>query len=111
EIPILAYSATSDRDVIEALRLDPRTRFLAKWSTPSLGELVKTIDKILGLQTRIALPRPFIVHGHDDVTKLAVRLDFLPMETTANSAPCVRFEPVKTKIGGQTTSVLSYTGK
>jgi predicted nucleotide-binding protein len=73
DIPILAYSATSDRDVIDALRRDPHTRFLSKWTTPSLREVLATIENILGLQATIALPRPFIVHGHDDETKLAVK--------------------------------------
>ena len=62
DIPILAYSATSDRDVIDALRRDSYTRFLSKWSTPSLKEVLTTIENILGLQNSSALPRPFIVH-------------------------------------------------
>jgi len=73
DIPILAYSATSDSAVIDALRCDQHTRFLAKWSTPSLREVVATIDNMLGLQSCSGLTRPFIVHGHDDATKLAVK--------------------------------------
>jgi CheY-like chemotaxis protein len=73
DLPILAYSATGDRDVIDALGRDRYTRFLSKWSTPSLKEVVAMIEEILGLQPSIALPRPFIVHGHDEATKLAVK--------------------------------------
>ncbi|HEY3306774.1 MAG TPA: TIR domain-containing protein [Candidatus Binatia bacterium] len=73
DLPILAYSATSDRDVINALGNDRYTRFLSKWSTPSLKEIIAEIENILGLDHFNPLPRPFIVHGHDEATKLAVK--------------------------------------
>ena len=73
DIPILAYSATSDREVIDALRRDQYTRFLPKWSTPSLKEVVATIQDFLGVETKATIPRPFIIHGHDEATKWAVK--------------------------------------
>jgi len=73
DLPILAYSATPDRDVIDVLSRDAHTHFLSKWTTPSLRELIEKIEDILGLKHSSPLPRPFIVHGHDEATKLAVK--------------------------------------
>lgn len=73
KLPILAYSATSDLDAIALLRKDPHTTYLPKWSTPTLEELVARIDGMLGLEHERVRPRPFIVHGQDEATKLAVK--------------------------------------
>lgn len=73
KLPILAYSATSDLDVIALLRKDPHTTFVPKWSAPTLDDVISRIDAMLGLHHERILPRPFIVHGHDEATKLAVK--------------------------------------
>jgi len=73
KLPILAYSATSDLDVIALLRKDAHTTFVPKWSTPSLDDVISRIDGMLGLKHERILPRPFIVHGHDEATKLSVK--------------------------------------
>ena len=73
DLPILVYSATTDRDVIDFIEEDSHTRFQPKWSVPSLKEFIGTIHGLLGLKNPKELPRPFIVHGHDDKTKLAVK--------------------------------------
>lgn len=72
-LPILAYSATQDRDIIDVLSREAHTYFLSKWATPSLKEVIAKIEAILGLKHSSPLPRPFIVHGHDEATKLAVK--------------------------------------
>lgn len=73
DLPILAYSATPDRDVIDFLSRDSHTEFLSKWSTPSLQEVITRIERVLGIEHPTRLPRPFIVHGHDETTKWAVK--------------------------------------
>jgi CheY-like chemotaxis protein len=56
-LPILAYSATSDRDVINVLLGCAHTYFVSKWTTPSLKELIARIEEILGLKHPSPLPR------------------------------------------------------
>lgn len=73
QLPILAYTATNDPDVVSLLQQDTHTRFLPKWSTPSLQDIISIIDRILGLEPSNQFPRPFIVHGHDEATKLAIK--------------------------------------
>ena len=70
---ILAYTATTDFDTIQILKADPHTTFLAKWSTPSLAEVIAAIERLLGAEHTLPPPQPFIVHGHDAHTKLAVK--------------------------------------
>lgn len=73
DLPILAYSATSDTDTISILRGDAHTTYLPKWSAPTLKDVNRHICTILGVEDAETLPRPFIVHGHDEVTKLALK--------------------------------------
>lgn len=72
-LPILAYSATPDRDVVDTLSGCAHTYFMSKWTTPSLKDLIEKIEEILGVKHPSPLPRPFIVHGHDEATKFAVK--------------------------------------
>ncbi len=73
DLPILVFSATEDHDLIDVFLRDPNSHFLSKWSTPSLKEVVVNIQGILGLEVPISVPRPFLVHGHDEKTMLAVK--------------------------------------
>lgn len=72
-LPILVFSATQDGDVVDTLSDSPNTEFLSKWSTPSMREFVQKVEACLGIQTERALPQSFIVHGHDDKTKLELK--------------------------------------
>ena len=73
QLPVLAYSATQDMHVIEALADDPATDFLSKWERHSMQDLIGQIFKRLGLGNAPDLPQAFIVHGRDEKTKLAVK--------------------------------------
>lgn len=72
-LPILAYTATSDRDIVDLLSNDPSTTYCAKWTTPSLSEFRSRVQSILGLEDPKSSLKAFIVHGHDDHTKLTVK--------------------------------------
>lgn len=67
--PVLAYTATHDGVVIDALMDDAYTEYLSKWERLSLRDVVSRIYGLLGLAERLPLPKPFIVHGHDEATK------------------------------------------
>jgi predicted nucleotide-binding protein len=72
-VPILVFSATTDKELIDAINQTPRSQFLSKWNTPSLKEFLKTVERIVGSSTEKTRPRSFIVHGHDTVEKLALK--------------------------------------
>ena len=72
-LPIVVFSATSDADVVRLLGRDRCTTFLSKWSMPNVLEVIKTIETKLGIENSGVLPTTFIVHGHDEKTKWAVK--------------------------------------
>jgi predicted nucleotide-binding protein len=71
-LPILAYSATHDREVQRWFQDTPNAYFLSKYAFSSLEDITGHIDAILGADPP-TLPRPFIVHGHDETAKLALK--------------------------------------
>jgi predicted nucleotide-binding protein len=73
KLPVIVFSATNDRDLIDAIGRTQHTTFLSKWNTPSLKDLLKTIEKTIGGSTEKRRPRAFIVHGHDTPEKLALK--------------------------------------
>ena len=72
-LPVLALTASSDKDVFIVFQQDPRTTVVPKWSAPSMSELLSRIDGVLGCAPTNPRPRSFIVHGHDEATKWAVK--------------------------------------
>jgi len=73
EIPILAYTASQDKDVIDIFNDDPKSKFVSKLTTPSMKEIVNTINTMLGIESTAPLPIAFIVHGHNDTVKLELK--------------------------------------
>jgi hypothetical protein len=73
EKQVLAYTATSDGVVIDALMDDPHTVYLSKWATQSLKEVLYRVYELLGITEGLPPRRPFIVHGHDDSAKLELK--------------------------------------
>ena len=73
KLPILAYTATSDADIIESLSNSPNTTYCSRWNPPTLQDLVSRIHSLLGIDEESSPTTSFIVHGHDDATKLAVK--------------------------------------
>lgn len=73
QVPILAYSATQDKDVIDILMADSRTKFVSKWNILNMNELIAKIEKLAGVSSISTYPKSFIVHGHDDTAKLELK--------------------------------------
>jgi len=73
DLPIIALTATNDPDTVSILKRDTHTRFLPKWSMPSMEYVIRTIEETLGIDHPKIFPKSFIVHGRDDETKLAVK--------------------------------------
>jgi CheY-like chemotaxis protein len=73
KLPVIAYSATQDGIVKEAIALDPNVRFCSKWGGPTLKELTQLINRTLGIPDKVTMLRPFIVHGHNDTIKLELK--------------------------------------
>jgi len=73
EIPILVYSACQDKDTIDLINQDPNSRFLAKWTTPSMKDVISIIETKLGIEHTPLTPNVFIVHGHNDALKYELK--------------------------------------
>ena len=73
DLPVLAYSATQDQSLIDAVNADPSSDFCSKWEGASLADMVTLVHRRLGVSDSPEPEQPFIVHGHDDKTKLALK--------------------------------------
>lgn len=73
DLPVIVFSATQDGIVIDAINHDPHSKFVSKWGSPSLPEMVEMVDQTLGPRKEAAFWQPFIVHGHDDEAKLDLK--------------------------------------
>ena len=51
----------------------PKCSFTSKWESGSLREFISHIQRTLGLTDKPTPPVPFIVHGHDETAKLALK--------------------------------------
>ena len=72
-VPIVVYSASSNLEIITFLRRDEHVLHISKWNTPSLNDVVTRIERVFDNRKVKARPRAFIVHGHDEETKLALK--------------------------------------
>lgn len=72
-LPIIVYSAVQDNTVISAISDDPATSFISKWESPSIKELHQQINRALGLEDKSMKPQPFIIHGHNEPVKMALK--------------------------------------
>jgi predicted nucleotide-binding protein len=73
KLPVLVFSAITDRDIIDALSQSDHTTFLSKWNTPSLKDFLEKIERAIGGSVEQQPARAFIVHGHDTTEKLALK--------------------------------------
>jgi CheY-like chemotaxis protein len=73
DLPILVFTANQDPTVLDIINSDPFARFVSRWSSPNSKEFLGIIQEMLGIEVIAELPRAFIVHGHDDATKLEVK--------------------------------------
>ena len=72
-MPILVYTASIDADTHAVFDHDPNAHWLSKLSAPPIKEVISRVHALLGDQAHAPLPRAFIVHGHDDATKLDLK--------------------------------------
>lgn len=73
ELPILVFTANQDPALIDVIKEDRYARYISRWSAPSFQEFVAIVHQMLGIEPAKTLRRVFIVHGHDDKTKLEVK--------------------------------------
>jgi CheY-like chemotaxis protein len=73
DLPVILYSGTQDAAIASALARDPNCTFISKWGGHELNEFVAVVQGILGLESKPAIPSPFIVHGHDEAAKLSLK--------------------------------------
>ncbi len=92
EVPIVAFSATQNVVIREALREDPHTTFISKWESPSLKELIHIVLKAGRLDEATLPLRPFIVHGHDETTMRELK-DYLQNKLALPEPIILRQEP------------------
>jgi len=72
-IPIVIYSALTDYSVMQALENAENTRYISKWSSPSIREFLAIVESMLGRTISDPGPQCFIIHGHDESAKLALK--------------------------------------
>lgn len=73
DLPVIVYSAIQDNTIIDALSDYSNLKFLSKWESPSLRDIVQIVNSTLGLSNERMSLRTFIVHGHNDNTKLTLK--------------------------------------
>ena len=73
ELPILVFTANQDPAPVDVIKADPCARYISRWSSPKLQEFVAIAYQMLKVKPMVPLPQSFIVHGHDDKTKLEVK--------------------------------------
>ena len=62
-LPVLVFSATSDRDLIDALSSAEHTAFLSKWNTPTLKDFLKKIESTIGASSGAQRRRAFTYYA------------------------------------------------
>jgi CheY-like chemotaxis protein len=72
-LPILVFTANQDPGPIDVVKADPNARYLSRWSPPKLSDFVAIVHDMLGVEPGLPPLKTFIVHGHDDKTKLEVK--------------------------------------
>lgn len=73
KIPIIVFSVIQDMELISVFNDDKYTNFIPKWGMSSLNEFVWHINKVLCIEDSPSLPTTFIVHGHNETTKLSLK--------------------------------------
>jgi CheY-like chemotaxis protein len=73
DLPIIVYSGIQDGAIKQALKEQPNCTFISKWGGEKLEEIVSIVQRTLGIDPKPIPQRPFIVHGHDETAKLALK--------------------------------------
>jgi CheY-like chemotaxis protein len=73
DLPILVYTANQDPAHVNVIEGDQYARYISRWSSPKFQEFVAIVHEMLGVQPKTPPLRAFIVHGHDNKTKLELK--------------------------------------
>jgi CheY-like chemotaxis protein len=71
-LPVLIFSASTDPKIIDAILETPNTKYLSKWGT-DFPDFIDRVRDCLGEQKKETQLKAFVVHGHDNVEKLALK--------------------------------------
>jgi predicted nucleotide-binding protein len=72
-LPIVAFSASPDIEVQEWFRGHANTAFFTKLNTHAIDDIASHVDRTLGIPGSPRRPKIFIVHGHDETARLALK--------------------------------------
>jgi CheY-like chemotaxis protein len=72
-LPIIVFTANQDPGIVDIVKADLFARYVSRWSSPKFQEFIGIVHAMLGTVLVVPQLRPFIVHGHDDKTKLEVK--------------------------------------
>jgi CheY-like chemotaxis protein len=73
DLPIIVFTANQDPALADVIAADRFARYISRWSSPKFQEFIGIVHEMLGIEPAPREQRPFIVHGHDDKTKLEVK--------------------------------------
>jgi CheY-like chemotaxis protein len=73
DLPILVFTANQDPAIVDVVENDHHARYLSRWSSPKFQAFIKVVHEMLGVELQEVALQSFIVHGHDDKTKLEVK--------------------------------------
>ena len=73
DLPILVYTANQDKAVVDIIEMDQHAKYISRWSSPTFREFITVVHKMLGAALEELPLHAFIVHGHDEKTKLEVK--------------------------------------
>ncbi len=73
KLPILIFTANQDPALVDLIDIDPAAKYTSRWSGPSFRDFIASLHHMLGIEIPAMRLQPFIVHGHDETTKLAVK--------------------------------------
>jgi predicted nucleotide-binding protein len=69
----LVYTANQDPAIVDIIEQDEHAKYLSRWSSPKFKDFIRIVHKMLGVELQELPLQSFIVHGHDDKTKLEVK--------------------------------------
>jgi len=72
-LPIIVYTASQDASIINAIEDDSFSSYLSKWESVTMCDLITLIYHKLGIEYDRLKSQVFIVHGHSEKDKLALK--------------------------------------
>ena len=72
-IPVIVYSGCQDISIIDSVKRSPNTVFLSKITNSDSSDIIEFISSKISNRKVEQVQNPFIVHGQDNETKLALK--------------------------------------